>query len=162
MTKTCKNTKHKETRAYHSMSGLVCKRLCDCLYVCVRMYPCLFVLSEFPCIKQIVGIIPGLDLHLSCCFFHAVVVLWASRCCSFHSKDLVQKALSWALWRHILNWSCHDMTAPFTLLSVHPTLSLSLCLGAHHWHLEEEMDIAAITSPPLLHGRSTIFLLWFL
>lgn len=50
------------------------------------------------------------------------------------------------------------MTATIHFI-VSPPYSLSL--GAHHCHLEEEMGIVAITSLPLLHGRSSIFLLWF-
>lgn len=117
---------NRETRAHRSMSGLVCKCLCDCLSVCVCMYPCLFGLPEFPCIRQIVGIILVLDLHLSCRFFHAVVVFTSEFSAAvIHSEDLVQKALFWALWRHILNWSCHDMTATVHFI-VSPPYSLSL------------------------------------
>lgn len=116
--------KHSETWACLSVSGLVCDWLAICL--CVHLYLCFFLLLlnlNFPSMRHIVGIIPVLDLHLSCCFFNAEVVLQASWCCSFHIKDLVQKALFWALWRHILNLSCHDLTATVYRLPTLPTFS---------------------------------------
>lgn len=118
--------------------------MCGWLAGCFSEHTCIpDILSEIPCIRQRVEIIPGLDPCLSCFFFHAVVDSRASWCCSFHTKDLVHKALFWALLRHILNRSCHDMTA-----TVHFIVSPPYCLfpGAHHWHLEEEMGIAVAST----------------